>query len=156
VTGPATATAALDTATRNDPDAIAARLARGAIVPRLVFLVVGARLAFAVITQAVAHAIAGVGGATDPLAASGGWWMVWGTAVDLACLALLVWFTRRERISLLEPGSGRGAASARTRAAAHRGAPPSHSDRPAADRAMASPAGFEPATSRLEGGCSVH
>ena len=85
-----------------EPGEVQRRLVVGPTTARLVLVVLFARFAFAVVADAIAVAVASALGASDPVRAAGGWWMVWGTAVDLGCFALLVWLTRREGIRLLD------------------------------------------------------
>ena len=68
----------------------------------LVVVVLLCRPAFAATANAVAIAVAAALGADDPVRAAGGWWMMWGTTVDLGCLLVLTWAVHREGISLLD------------------------------------------------------
>src|SRR5438093_1012426 len=71
----------------NEPAAIQQRQANGVITARVVLLVLFARFALAAMADAIAVGIASVFGASDPVRVAGGWWMVWGTAVHLGCVA---------------------------------------------------------------------
>ena len=64
--------------------------------------VIASRSIFIILAQAVVVLIfVGMRNA-NPLRASTAWWQVTGTLVDIGCLALMFWFTRREGISLLD------------------------------------------------------
>lgn len=69
-----------------------------------------ARLAFAATVQLVLASVLAATGAAQPVNAAAGWWMVYGTIVDVGALALLAWLIRREGIgvrSLLGPAAPR-------------------------------------------------
>jgi hypothetical protein len=66
------------------------------------WLMLPARWAFAGLTFALVALFAYLAHQPDPLTSAASWWMVDGTLVDLACLVTLFFFTRRERISVLD------------------------------------------------------
>jgi len=87
----------------------AATSPRRSISRWLVVVVLLCRPVFAATANAVAVAVAAALDADDPVRAAGGWWMVWGSAVDLGCLLVLKWAVGREGISLLDlVGARRG------------------------------------------------
>ena len=58
------------------------------------------------ISQALAVALF-FRGSADPWVEAAAWWRVYGTLVDVGCLVLLVWLTRREGIRLFDLGNYR-------------------------------------------------
>jgi membrane protease YdiL (CAAX protease family) len=80
----------------NSSTAIAARAERGQLPRWGILLMAPAR-------AAVAYLVAGgflVGGRANPLSPVATWWVVWGTLIDLVCLAALAALARREGIRL--------------------------------------------------------
>ena len=61
-----------------------------------------ARAVFSYLAQFLAIGVLFVVGNAHPYQASLGWWTVWGTLVDIACLSALVLLTRREGIHLFD------------------------------------------------------
>jgi len=62
--------------------------------------IMAARSLFAMLAQALVTLVFVIQQNPDPLRAGTAWWSVTGTLVDLGCLGLLFWLTRREGISL--------------------------------------------------------
>jgi len=65
------------------------------LAPRLILL---ARLILALIVQALLAVLLLLLGHANPWQEAAGWWMVYGTLIDLGCFALLIWLTRKEGI----------------------------------------------------------
>jgi membrane protease YdiL (CAAX protease family) len=61
-----------------------------------------ARLALAVIAQALVAGLFALRGNPTPWQAAAPWWVVYGTLIDIACLAALAWLTRREGLRLFD------------------------------------------------------
>jgi Type II CAAX prenyl endopeptidase Rce1-like len=59
-----------------------------------------ARAVFALLAQGAVALVFVVQRHPSPGSAAGAWWTVYGTLVDIGCLVLLFWLTRRERIRL--------------------------------------------------------
>ncbi len=78
------------------------RLQAGRIVWKWPLIVVFARLIFAVLAQALVAGLYMLLGHPTPWQAAAPWWPVYGTLIDLGCLALLAWLTRREGIHLFD------------------------------------------------------
>jgi len=89
-------------AASNSPGQSQARLRRGRVSARAVVLLLPARWALAGLVFTLAALLAALLHAPDPLGAAGGWWMVWGTLVDLGCLAALAVLVRREGVRLVD------------------------------------------------------
>jgi hypothetical protein len=84
----------------NFTEAIQNRLAVGR-VPRFgPFLMIIARPALALVAQAITLLILTQLNVPNTGVAVRNWWSVYGTLIDLGCLGLLVWLTRREGIRL--------------------------------------------------------
>ena len=86
----------------NSKAGIERRMAAGSVAWTGPLLTVFARSFLAILAQASVVLIYAWLRHPDPLRASTPWWQVTGTAVDLGCLALLVWLTRREGIRLVD------------------------------------------------------
>ena len=81
--------------------AIEERFAEGRITPTGPLLMVFARLILAVLAQALVASSYFLRGHPTPWQAAHRWWTVDGTLVDIGCLGLLAWLTRREAVPLL-------------------------------------------------------
>jgi uncharacterized protein len=80
----------------NLPETIQARPTAGRVVPVGPWLVLAARPALALLTQGgMLLLFAQLKVSNTPITVRN-WWTVYGTLVDLGCLGLLVWLTRRE------------------------------------------------------------
>lgn len=86
----------------NTPEQIRRRLEAGRIAPLRVALMLPARTVFALLTFGLVTLIALARGASDPLRAAGGWWMVSGTLIDVGCLIALAALVRHEGITLVD------------------------------------------------------
>ncbi len=69
------------------------------VAPRLILL---ARLVVALLAQALVALVFLLLGHANPWQEAAGWWMVYGTLIDLGCFTLLIWLTRKEGIHLLD------------------------------------------------------
>ncbi len=87
-------------ASRNFPGAIQSRLAEGRIPRFGPILMLFARSAFILIAQGITFLLLLQLKVPNAAVAIRNWWPVYGTLVDLGCLGLLVWLTRREGIRL--------------------------------------------------------
>jgi uncharacterized protein len=86
----------------NSPSTIEARIAEKRI-PRLApFLMLLARPGLAILAQALFTLLLMGGGVPVPTTAVRHWWTVYGAFIDLGCLVLLFWLTRREGIRLFD------------------------------------------------------
>ena len=84
----------------NAQSAIEARVAAGRIPWMAPFIVILARPLLMIVSQALVALILAGMHRPDAWHAAGYLWTVYGTLVDLGCLATIVWFTRREGIRL--------------------------------------------------------
>ena len=78
------------------------RLQVGHITWRWPLTIVFARLIFAVLAQALVAGLYMVKSHPTPWQAAAPWWIVYGTLIDIGCLALLARLARREGIRLLD------------------------------------------------------
>lgn len=78
------------------------RLQAGRITWTWPVIIVFARLIFAVIAQALVAGLYALRGNPTPWQAAAPWWVVYGILIDIGCLAVLAWLTRREGIRLLD------------------------------------------------------
>lgn len=85
----------------NSHEAIQARLAHGRIPRFGPLLMLFARSAFILLAQGLTFLLLVQLGVPNASVAIRNWWPVYGTLVDVGCLALLIWLTRREGIRLL-------------------------------------------------------
>jgi hypothetical protein len=90
--------------TVNSTAEIQKRVAAGKITWAGPLMMLAARSVLAVICQALVAA-AFFRGSTDAWAEAGQWWRVYGTVMDVGCIVLLVWLTRREGIGLFDLGN---------------------------------------------------
>ena len=90
--------------TANSTAEIQKRVAAGKITWTGPLIMLVARSILAAIYQALVAAIFFRGGA-DAWEEAGQWWRVYGTVMDVGCIVLLVWLTRREGIRLFDLGS---------------------------------------------------
>lgn len=86
----------------NTREAIYQRFQQGTVTWTGPLTLLVARTIFCILAQAMVVLIWSLLGSPDPLKASTAWWPVTGTLVDAGCLALLIRFTRREGIRLLD------------------------------------------------------
>jgi hypothetical protein len=84
----------------NSQSAIEARVAAGRVPWIAPFIVMLARPLLLIASQGLVALILTGMHRTDAWHAAGYWWTVYGTLVDLGCLATIVWFTWREGIRL--------------------------------------------------------
>jgi len=63
-------------------------------------VVLFARLAFAVLAQGLVAGIFALQSSSEPWRSAAPWWPVYGTLIDIGCLGLLWWFTRKEGLRL--------------------------------------------------------
>jgi uncharacterized protein len=87
-------------ASLNFPEAIQSRLIEGRIPHFGPILMLFARSAFILIAQGITFLLLLLLKVPNAAVAIRNWWPVYGTLVDLGCLGLLVWLTRREGIRL--------------------------------------------------------
>jgi hypothetical protein len=87
-------------ATINLPEAIQSRLVEGRIPRFGPWLVLFARPALALLAQGITLLIFYQLNVPNASVTVRNWWSVSGTLVDIGCLALLVWLTRREGVRL--------------------------------------------------------
>ncbi|RPI78868.1 MAG: CPBP family intramembrane metalloprotease [Chloroflexi bacterium] len=92
----------IDLSNRNSKEEIQRRAASGNITWTGPLVMVTARSIFAVLAQALVAFIFWRLQSPDPLRASTAWWPVTGTLIDIGCLALLFFYTRREGIRLID------------------------------------------------------
>jgi membrane protease YdiL (CAAX protease family) len=94
----------MNTLVDNSATEIQKRVAAGRItwVGPLIMLV--ARSVLAVLCQALVATVF-FRGSVDAWEEAGQWWRVYGTVIDVGCIALLVWLARREGIRLFDLGS---------------------------------------------------
>jgi membrane protease YdiL (CAAX protease family) len=86
----------------NSPQAIQTRLAEGRFPRFGPILMVVARSAFILLVQGIALLVLLLLKVPDATVVVRNWWPVYGTLVDLGCLSLLIWLTRREGIRLTD------------------------------------------------------
>jgi membrane protease YdiL (CAAX protease family) len=84
----------------NSRAALVERRAAGVLGWRGPVLMLFARSALAVVAQGLVAAIYAARGSATPWREAGAWLPVYGTLIDLGCLCLLWWLTRREGIAL--------------------------------------------------------
>lgn len=94
------------TASPNSITEIRKRVAAGKIPWAGPLIVMSARTVFGWIGQALL-AVLFYRGSVDAWRKAGEWWPAYGTLMDIACLVLLVWLTRREGIRLFDLGNYR-------------------------------------------------
>src|SRR5438876_6339060 len=87
--------------TASEPD-IQRRIAPGLIPWWAPVLMLAARPVFALATQLAVAAGFRLKRHPKPLLEAGRWWMVSGTLIDLLCLGMLTWLTRREGMRLTD------------------------------------------------------
>jgi hypothetical protein len=114
---PAAAGQRLPGALLNTPEQIRRRLEAGRIAPLRVALMLPGRTVFALLTFGLVTLIALAAGASDPLGAARGWWMVSGTLIHVGCLIALA---RHEGITLFDLAASRYGMRPRVQ---HRGEP---------------------------------
>ncbi len=78
------------------------RLQAGRITWAWPVIIVFARLIFAVLAQALVAGLFMLQGHPTPWQAAAPWWIVYGTLIDIGCLALLAWLARKEGFRLLD------------------------------------------------------
>jgi len=83
---------------QNSPQEIAKRVSLGQIRWAAPLLFLPARIVFMLLSQAIFAAVFRLQGRVSPWRAAGPWWTVWGTLVDVGCLACLFLLTRRENL----------------------------------------------------------
>ncbi len=88
--------------TANSPEAIQTRLAEGRIPRYGPWLMLVARPALILLFHGLTFLLLRQFNVADAGVAARHWFSVYGTLVDLGCLALLLWLTRREGIRLLD------------------------------------------------------
>jgi len=86
----------------NSRAAIVGRRDAGLLTWPVVVAMLLARSILAITAQGVAATIFAVQGSEAPWRDAGSWMPVYGTLIDLGCLALLYWLVRREGIRLLD------------------------------------------------------
>jgi len=84
----------------NFTDAIQTRLAAGRLPRFGPMLMLVARPALALVAQGITLLILTHSNVPNPSIAVRNWWSIYGTLIDLGCLGLLLWLTRREGIRL--------------------------------------------------------
>lgn len=87
-------------ATPNLPEALQTRLAAGRISRFGPFLMLFARPALALLAQGITLLLFAQLNVPNANITVRNWWTVYGTLVDLGCLGLLLWLTRREGVRL--------------------------------------------------------
>lgn len=87
---------------QNSSEAIQSRFSAGKIPRCAPFVMLLARSSFILIAQGLTLLILVLSGVQNPAVEVRNWYTVYGSLTDLGCLALLVWFTRREGIGLLD------------------------------------------------------
>lgn len=87
-------------ASTNTPQAMQARLAEGRIPRFGPILMLFARPALILIAQGITLLLLMLLNVQNPAVEVRNWWSVYGTLVDVGCLALLIFLTRREGIRL--------------------------------------------------------
>ena len=84
----------------NSRQEIEKRVSLGQIGWAALLLFLPARTVFMLLSQGVVAGFLRLRGRTSPWGAAGAWWTVWGTLVDVGCLACLFFLTRRENIRI--------------------------------------------------------
>ena len=84
----------------NSPQEIEKRVSLGQIRWAAPLLFLPARIVFMLVSQAIFAAVFRLEGLASPWRAAGPWWTVWGTLVDMGCLACLFFLTRRENLRI--------------------------------------------------------
>jgi len=84
----------------NSPQEIEKRVILGQIRWAAPLLFLPARIVFMLISQALFAGCLRLQGRASPFQAAGAWWTVWGTLVDVGCLACLFFLTRREKLRI--------------------------------------------------------
>ena len=84
----------------NAQSAIEARVARGCIPWAAPLIVMVARPLLMIVAQGLTALILAGLHRPDAWHEAGHWWTIYGTLVDIGCLAAMFWFTRREGIRL--------------------------------------------------------
>jgi len=97
---------ASETTFPNSKVEIQKRVAAGKITWAGPLIVMAARTVLGWIFQALAVVLF-FRGSADPWIEASEWWRVYGTLVDVGCIVLLVWLTRREGIRLFDLGNYR-------------------------------------------------
>lgn len=87
---------------RNSPEAIQNQITGGWVSPFALMIMLLARPGLALLAQGITLLFLMRAGVPSPAIAVRNWWTVYGTLVDLGCLALLSWLARREGIRLLD------------------------------------------------------
>ena len=86
----------------NSPEMTGSRLAEGRIPRFGPLLMLAARPALALLTYGIAVLLFTQLNIPNATVAVRNWWSVYGTLIDIGCLGLLFWLTRRERIRLID------------------------------------------------------
>jgi len=86
----------------NSPEAIQSHIVEGRIPRYGPILMLFARSTFILLAQGITFLLLRQLNNPNATVAVRNWWSVYGTLVDLGCLGLLVWLTRREGIHLLD------------------------------------------------------
>lgn len=86
----------------NSPQAMQSRFAEGRIPRFGPMMMLVARSAFILLAQGITFLVLRQLDIQSPAVEVRSWWSVYGTLVDLGCLGLLIWLTRREGIHLLD------------------------------------------------------
>jgi uncharacterized protein len=84
----------------NSPREIEKRVSLGQVRWAGPLLFLPARTVFMLVSQALFAGCLRLQGRASPWHAAGAWWTVWGTLVDLGCIACLVLLTRRENLRI--------------------------------------------------------
>jgi len=84
----------------NSPQEIEKRVSLGQIRWAGPLLFLPARTVFIFLSQSLFAAFYRLQGHASPWQAAGAWWTVWGTLVDVGCLACLFFLTRRENLRI--------------------------------------------------------
>lgn len=86
----------------NSPQAMQSCLAEGRMPRFGPMLMLFARSAFILLAQGITFLILMLFHVQNPAVEVRNWWSVYGTLVDIGCLGLLIWLTRREGIHLFD------------------------------------------------------
>ena len=89
-------------ALNNSREAIQSRLAGGRVSPFAPVLMLIARPVLALLFQGITVLFFIQANLPAPAVTARHWWTVYGTLIDLGCLALLAWLVRREGLRLLD------------------------------------------------------
>jgi hypothetical protein len=84
----------------NSQPEIEARMAQGQVSWAGPLVLVAGRTVLAVVAQGLVACIFALRHNASPWRAAAPWWTIYGTLVDIGCLALMAWFTRGEGIRL--------------------------------------------------------